>query len=198
MRPSLLLLISAVAASGRVLPEQKTQKTAAAAAQPTPLPHDVQRALYITTSINPLLSVFANEYTGVRNFRPLTLMFPGGVHGSGGDLPKQVYRTLFYFARLKPRLLFAIGACARALQMTTVLNLVFDPKIGVGAGLNMLALATGSQWPAALVLGWAMSKPVWRLLGAEPPFANVRFPINVVGVKVGGGGDGGSGSAPSR
>ena len=164
------------ASSGRMLPSPDKKRAAPLA----PLSQKAQSALYAATSINPLVSVFANEYTGVRNFRPLTLLFPDGVHGQVGDLPKQVYRTLFYFARLKPRLLFAIGACARALQMTTVLHLVFDPTVGVGAGLNLLALATGSQWPAALVLGWALSKPVWMFLGAEPKNVVTGVPVRVV------------------
>ena len=87
---------------------------------------------------------------------------------------------MFYFAKLKPRLLFVIGACMRGLQQTTVLQYVFEPNSGVGVGLNLLALWVGSQWPAPLVLGWAASKLAWRLLGAQPPpTAGVAMPVNV-------------------
>ena len=119
-----------------------------------PLPAHLCKVLYVATCINPSLSVLANKYTGVRNFRPLNVLH-GSAWQAQSSLTAGVYKTLFYFARLKPRLLFAIGACARALQQTTVLQLVFDPSVGVGAGLNILALLTGSQWPAALVLGCA-------------------------------------------
>ena len=90
-----------------------------------------------------------------------------------------MYRTLFYFARLKPRLLFVVGACCRALQQTTVLRLVFDPSVGVGAGLNLLALATASRWPSALTLGWCASQPFWRMLGASPPKGVDSVPVSM-------------------
>ena len=89
-----------------------------------------------------------------------------------------VYRSLFYFARLRPRILFTMGACLRALQLTTPVQHVFDPGAGVGAGLNLLALFVGSRWPAPLVLGWAATRRPWRLLGAETPDA-ARVPITV-------------------
>lgn len=124
-----------------------------------------------------MLSVVANEYQNVeRNIK--FLPSPLRPTTTGGSPTAAVYRTIFYFARLKPRLLFAVGACARALQLTTVLQLVFDPSIGVGAGLNLLALATASRWPAPLLLGWAASKPVWWLLGASPP-PKVQVPISI-------------------
>ena len=82
----------------------------------------------------------------------------------------------------RPRLLFVIGSCLRALQSSTVIQLVFDPTAGVGAGLNLLALWVSSQWPAPLVLGWAASKPFWRMLRAAPPRSDVRVPIAVGGL----------------
>ena len=129
---------------------------------------------YYTTSINPALSVLQNKYTGINH--PLRVQHDG----LWDTTTANVYKTLFYFARLKPRLLFVIGSCLRALQLCTVISYVFDPPIGVGAGLNLLALLTASQWPAPLVVGWAVSKPVWRLLRAEPPPAyGVNIPIKV-------------------
>ena len=133
------------------------------------------RILYIATSINPALSACANEYTGVFFLRrkQSTVTGPTAVN--------QLYKSLFYFARLKPRLLAVIGACLRALQTSTVIELVFDPSIGVGAGLNLLALAVASQWPSPLVFGWAVSKPLWRMLRAEKPEKgrHARVPIGI-------------------
>ena len=89
-----------------------------------------------------------------------------------------IARQLFYFARLRPRILFTVGACLRALQLTTPLHHVFDPGVGTGAGLNLLALFVGSRWPAPLLLGWAGSRRPWVLLGAEKP-PPARLPITV-------------------
>lgn len=139
------------------------------------------RGLYVMTSINPFLSVCLNEYTGVRNFRPVIEQRMKG-QKRNPYFGQQVYHHLFYFARLKPRLVYVIGACLRALQQTTVIQLVFDPKIGVGAGLNLLAFWTGSSWPAQLVLGWASTAAPWRMLQAEPPPHDINFPITLVGV----------------
>jgi hypothetical protein len=125
--------------------------------------------------VNPVLSVIANEYKNVDSkFLPSPLRAePLSTHRTAS-----VYRTLFYFAKLKPRLLFAVGACLRALQQTTVIQLVFDPSVGVGAGLNLVALATASRWPSALMLGWAVSKPYWRFLHAAPP-EGAKLPIQL-------------------
>ena len=132
------------------------------------------KLLYLATSVNPALSVAANEYRGI--------WFRRGYYGKSRPskpVVDQIYGAFFYFARLKPRLLFVVGACLRALQTSTVIQLVFDPGAGVGAGLNLLAWLVSSQWPSPLVLGWAASKPVWRLLRAAPPRRDVRFPISV-------------------
>ena len=85
---------------------------------------------------------------------------------------ERAWSSIFYFARLRPRLLFVIGSALRALQTTTVLQYVFDPTAGVGFGLNVLALLTSSRWPATFLLGWASSSGLWRLLGAKPPPAS--------------------------
>lgn len=132
------------------------------------------RVLYLATSINPLISVVRNEYMGVLIRRAPKV-------DKGPRLINSAIGSVFYFARLRPRLLFVIGACVRALQCVTVIELVIDPTIGVGAGLNILALGVSSQWPAPLVLGWAMSKPAWRLLRAGKPQRHVRVPIGLPG-----------------
>ena len=67
----------------------------------------------------------------------------------------------------------------RGLQLTTPIRFVFDPPAGCGAGLNLLCLFAGSRWPAAGVLGFALCKPFWRILGAETPYLQV--PISVFG-----------------
>ena len=131
------------------------------------------RLLYVATAVNPAMSVCANEYTGILMRRGRRLP------GSQAPAVDQLYRALFYFARLKPRLLFVIGACVRALQTVTVIEYVFDPPVGVGFGLNLLALLVSSQWPAPLVLGWAVTKPFWRLLGARSPRSDLRVPISM-------------------
>jgi hypothetical protein len=93
------------------------------------------------------------------------------VLSTGVDRRNVLYSRLFYFARLRPRVLFAIGAGLRALQMTTSVAIVrrnatqkglpedffragarrpvqhvFDPSAGSGAGLNLLALFAGARW----------------------------------------------------
>ena len=99
--------------------------------------------------------------------------------GEGKDaFVERAWSSIFYFARLRPRLLFVIGSALRALQTTTVLQYVFDPTAGVGFGLNVLALLTSSRWPATFLLGWASSSGLWRLLGAKPP-PKINVPIAV-------------------
>ena len=184
------LLVSYVQASSSskqaILPSKRWMRFASVE---TTTPNDTRkmdprlcRLLYALTSVNPVLSVLTNQYTGIRHFRPVMVLQSSQEFKD--PLPKQIYRSIFYFARLRPRLLFAIGACARALQQTTVLQLVFDPRVGVGFGLNVLALITKAQWPAPLVLGWATSASAWRYLHAEPPVSGdaINFPINVVGL----------------
>jgi hypothetical protein len=177
----LLLLHPSTAAVGRkawwsrraAKPSKRT-KQAGRDKPPLRLSQDLCRILYVATAINPVISTCANRYTGVWLRRRS--------QGSSAPAVDQIYRKLFYFARLKPRLLYVIGACLRALQQCTVLHFVFDPSIGVGAGLNLLARMCCSQWPAPLVLGWASSKRLWLALGAQPPLHQPRaMPISVGG-----------------
>eukprot|EP00747_Dinoflagellata_sp_TGD_P220101 gnl/TRDRNA2_/TRDRNA2_92111_c0_seq2.p1 gnl/TRDRNA2_/TRDRNA2_92111_c0~~gnl/TRDRNA2_/TRDRNA2_92111_c0_seq2.p1 ORF type:complete len:349 (-),score=34.60 gnl/TRDRNA2_/TRDRNA2_92111_c0_seq2:83-1129(-) len=131
---------------------------------------------YMLTCVNPFLSVCFNRYTGVCFYRPLV---EHRKKHPPPTIPSQVYSLFFYFARLRPRLLFAIGACLRGLQQTTLLQLLFDPRVGVGLGCNLLALMTGSSWPAPFVLGWALSQPVWAILHAEPPPRKINVPVQI-------------------
>lgn len=132
--------------------------------------HRACRWLYYATIVNTVISVMVNDYKSIVPMLHLQL--------EGNRPAAAVYRSLFYFAKLRPRLLFVVGACLRALQQTTVIQLVFDPTVGIGAGLNLLALMTASRWPSALTLGWAASKPFWRLLRASPP-PHVNVPITL-------------------
>eukprot|EP00966_Prymnesium_polylepis_P166989 3860221-Prymnesium_polylepis.1 len=100
-------------------------------------------------------------------------------HGPRGPANiAKTYNTLFYFARFKPRVAFTIGSMLRALQMTTAFQFVFDPVAGVGTGLNLICLFAGSRWPAVIVLGWAVTKQFWTILGARAP-SGVPFPIQL-------------------
>lgn len=128
------------------------------------------RALYVFTSINPVIAFLCNDYSH-------RICVMGGPPDQMPQSPvSRVYRTIFYFAQLKPRLMFAGGAALRALQLTTPFKFVFDPQAGVGAGLNLLSLLCASRWPAMLVLGWSLSKTMWLFLGAKPP---PRSPVPV-------------------
>ena len=124
------------------------------------------RVLYAMTAINPVISVFANDYS-VHLRMPFVTNDPNAPKGPTNLV--RTYGTLFYFARFKPRVAFTIGTMLRALQLTTAFQFVFDPVAGVGAGLNLVCLFAESRWPAAIVLGWSVSKYLWRLLGASPP-----------------------------
>ena len=177
---AVLLLCASLCASGA----SSHASSPPAPSLPPRLTVNVCRLLYCATVVNPVISVIANEYrsvdfpSGKMSMRGRFLPSPLRTHSSDQSPTAAVYRTLFYFARLKPRLLFVVGACLRALQQTTVIQLVFDPTIGVGAGLNLLALATDSRWPSALLLGWTCSKPYWLCLRAAPP-AQVQVPISI-------------------
>ena len=155
-------------------PWSTTAKVKKIGAAPTQLPTSLCRAVFADTVINPCLSVCKNEYTA--------LCFALPRRDVQQPVTAAVYRTVFYFARLKPRLLFVIGGLLRALQQCTVFQFVLEPSVGVGAGINLLCLFAGSRWPANVVLGWAISKPFWRALRAEPPPGIAHVPINVVGV----------------
>ena len=118
---------------------------------------------------NPILAVWHNDYS--RMWEPVPRMQTKHVLA-------KTYETLFFFAKLKPRVSFAIGAMFRALQLTTAFQYVFDPSIGVGFGLNLLALWAKSRWPATIVLGWTLTKPMWKIFGACPP-SGLPVPITV-------------------
>lgn len=132
---------------------------------PTPL----ARFLYTVSALNPLIAVLFNDYSRMKTMR----MQPRQTHYLA-----RTYETLFYFARLKPRVSFSIGAMLRGLQLTTAFQYVFDPTAGCGLGLNLICLFARSRWPATVVLGWALTKPMWKILGACPP-SGLPVPITI-------------------
>lgn len=134
------------------------------------------RLLYILTALNPGLAVLFNDYNRMLPDFFLRHKIPTRPQ----HRLAKTYETLFFFARLKPRVSFAIGAGLRALQMTTALQYVFNPVAGVGFGLNILCWYARSQWPATIVLGWALGNPFWKLLGACPPSSTPGVPITFV------------------
>lgn len=78
-------------------------------------------ALYWGSSIDSIQAVIANDYTKGWMSR-VAAAGVGGPHAQDSGvlvqryLP-QVYSTIFYFARLRPRLLYSVGAFFRALQV---------------------------------------------------------------------------------
>jgi hypothetical protein len=133
------------------------------------LPPKWARFWYTVTALNPAISVVFNDYA--RMLEPFMFNKPPSSYLA------KTYETLFFFARLKPRVSFAIGAILRALQLTTALQHVFDPSAGVGLGLNVICYLAHSRWPSVCVLGWSATKSMWLLLGASPPKSGVSVPI---------------------
>ena len=137
------------------------------------LPKTWARLIYTMTAWNPALAVLFNDYAKmVRPFRPYQ------TQKQQHHALAKTYETLFFFARLKPRVTFAIGAMLRALQLTTAFQYVFDPSAGIGFGLDILCLFARSRWPATIVLGWSVTKPFWKFLGANPP-SGLPVPISI-------------------
>jgi len=133
------------------------------------IPPHWARILYTVTAINPAVAVVFNDYS--KTLEPFR---------TAEKVPRlaRTYETLFFFARLRPRVTFAIGAGLRALQLTTAIQHVFDPGVGVGFGLNAFCFFARSRWPATIVFGWAVSEGLWKVLGARKP-AYTAVPISV-------------------
>jgi len=74
-------------------------------------------ALYWGSSIDSIQAVIANDYKkGWMSYVDAAEICGTKAQGARRYLP-QVYSTIFYFARLRPRLLFSVGALFRALQV---------------------------------------------------------------------------------
>ena len=93
-----------------------------------------QHALYWITAADTIVSVILNEYTGF-SFPVTSIVIPNEKQG----VVREVYSKLFYFARMRPRLLYAIGAMVRALSLCTPIRYLVDPTVGVGAGIHFFA-----------------------------------------------------------
>jgi len=97
-----------------------------------------QHALYWITAADAVISVILNEYCD--------LSFPGAsIASEKQGVVREVYSKLFYFARMRPRLLYSIGALVRALSLCTPLRHLIDPTVGVGAGIHFFAYLAGSR-----------------------------------------------------
>ena len=127
----------------------------------------LQYALLVASSVEAVVAVTNNDYERMRVVRREETTFG-----------KRVYSSLFYFARLRPRLLFAVGALLRALQLCTPLQRIFNPSAGVGGGLHLCSMLAGSRWPSPVVLGWSVTRPFWEALGAQSP-RGAQVPISI-------------------
>lgn len=116
-------------------------------------PKLVHQVIFVLTATDALQSVMSNNYERLRT--------DSGEQNYGAKLFRLAARLL-----VKPRLMYVVGALLRALQLSTPLQMVIDPSIGVGAGINLCAMLARSQWLKALVLGWATTKCFWKWMGA--------------------------------
>eukprot|EP00536_Pseudo-nitzschia_multiseries_P014696 jgi/Psemu1/311305/fgenesh1_kg.753_\ len=128
-----------------------------------PSPRYIQHALYWLTAADAMLSVILNEYS---DFSLSGALIVPQAENQG--VVREVYSKLFYFARMRPRLLYSIGALLRALSLCTPLRHLLDPTVGVGAGIHFFAFLAGSRWVKPVILGWATTKAFWTWLGARP------------------------------
>lgn len=122
-------------------------------------PRVIHHALYWLTAADAIQSIVHNQYTD--------LMGVLATRQHHKNMVPAVYSKIFYFAQLRPRLLYAVGALLRALQLCTPLGRILDPSIGVGAGINLCAMIASSRWIKPLILGWATTKYAWKWLGAK-------------------------------
>lgn len=119
------------------------------------------RALYALTVINPFFSVLADDYTFVRDAaRSFALARKRNAPSENSEKLRELVTGV---GSIKPRRLFVLGAVLRGIQLHSPLCASFDPPATFGVGINILALIDGVAWPAALLLGWAVTAPWWRL-----------------------------------
>lgn len=131
------------------------------------------RFLYGLSALNPFLAVFFNDYS--RMLEPFPFLVKTQSHLSIGFINLE---GVFSVIRLRPRVSFAIGALLRALQLTTPFQYVLNPPVGVGFGLNVICLLANSRWPATIFLGWSLTGPIWKILGARAPSSS-PVPITI-------------------
>jgi len=122
----------------------------------------LQHALYWMTALDAITSVIRNEYSDI---------FGVGASQNQGVV-QGVYSMLFYFARMRPRLLYSIGALVRALSLCTPLQYLIDPSVGVGAGIHLFAYLTGSRVRTQTITAMVMY-PMLKLV----KLTTVSFPV---------------------
>jgi len=139
-------------------------------------PRIIHHMFYWLTAYDAIESVRFNDYRVVmKNFYTKNTPL---IQGHEGNFMPSMYSKLFYFARLRPRLLYSVGALLRALQLCTPFQAILDPCAGVGAGVNFFATIAGSRWVQPVVLGWATTKWIWVWLGARK-VEGTHLPIKV-------------------
>lgn len=84
-----------------------------------PMNNKLQHYMYWITTVDSIIAVVRNDYDS----RTVIMPWPR-VGSDKGNSVALMYSRLFYFARLRPRLLFSIGAGIRALQQGTALQRV--------------------------------------------------------------------------
>jgi len=130
-----------------------------------PFGRNTQHFFYWFTAMDTILSVFRNQYCSPLKFVDAFLSELSQNNKQG--VVQKAYEKLFYFARLRPRLLYSVGALVRALSLCTPLHHIIDPTVGVGAGIHLFAFLSGARWVKPVVLGWATTKYFWTTLGAK-------------------------------
>mmetsp|Transcript_21805 Transcript_21805/g.63444 ORF Transcript_21805/g.63444 Transcript_21805/m.63444 type:complete len:233 (+) Transcript_21805:121-819(+) len=124
------------------------------------------RGLYWLSAVDAVAAVLCDDFR-------MKILLPRApvmhLENPSDRVAASIIPRIFYFARLRPRLLWSVGALLRALQLCTPIQRVLNPSAGVGLGVNMCAIVARSRWVAPLVVGWASSGPVWRWLGARQP-----------------------------
>jgi len=133
----------------------------------------LMQVAYLASSIDAVIAVIRDDY----RIHILVKENPREYFATQG-VAAAIIPKLFYFARLRPRLLFSVGALLRTLQLCTPLQRVLDPSAGVGLGVSFCTILASSRWISPLVLGWSLSARVWRWLGATAP-PGVQVPIAV-------------------
>jgi hypothetical protein len=105
--------------SKRFHPRQIRAKIAEKSSRRQIFAHLARFALYWGSSIDSIQAVIANDYKKGWMSNVDAAEIKGAKAQDAGVrryLP-QVYSTIFYFARLRPRLLYSVGALFRALQV---------------------------------------------------------------------------------
>lgn len=76
---------------------------------------------------------------------------------------------------INKRKLVVLGACARALQICTSIEYIFNPSVGVCAMLNVGAVWSNFRWVRNFINGWTLSAEMWRIVGAKKPEGREKY-----------------------